>query len=153
MESPYGKGLTLLAGRLLEAERQAAWRWQGPAGSPEAVRDQQQNASNQYRQIHHQQWTDRGSAGDHTPQNSQYHAFINRAGKCSDPAVPEVVAGARGAQPVPFQWLEAQQRRRVAGCCSARQGPQLKAQRQEQKMLDDYAIPATLSPFWPVTSL
>ena len=71
------KGLTLLAGRLLEAEQQAALALAKAQQDLKLFMDQQ-NALNQYRQIYHQQWTDRGLQGITPQQNSQYHAFINK---------------------------------------------------------------------------
>ena len=56
------KGLLLLAERLAEAEQQCALALVKAQQDLKLFMDQQ-NALNQYRQIYHQQWTDRGLQG------------------------------------------------------------------------------------------
>ena len=71
------KGLLLLADRLVEAEQQCALALVKAQQDLKLFMDQQ-NALNQYRQIYHQQWTDRGLQGITAQQNTQYHAFISK---------------------------------------------------------------------------
>ena len=135
------KGLTLLAGRLLQAEQQAAMALAKAQQDLKLFMDQQ-NALNQYRQIYHQQWTDRGLQGITPQQNSQYHAFINKLENAATQQYEGVLQVREALAQCRAQWLEAQQRRKAVELLLEKQAgrAQLKAQRQEQKMLDDYAI-------------
>ena len=135
------KGLTLLAGRLLEAEQQAAMALAKAQQDLKLFMDQQ-NALNQYRQIYHQQWTDRGLQGITPQQNSQYHAFINKLENAATQQYEGVLQVREALAQCRAQWLEAQQRRKAVELLLEKQAgrAQPKAQRQEQKMLDDYAI-------------
>ena len=135
------KGLTLLAGRLLEAEQQAALALAKAQQDLKLFMDQQ-NALNQYRQIYHQQWTDRGLQGITPQQNSQYHAFINKLENAATQQYEGVLQVREALAQCRAQWLEAQQRRKAVELLLEKQAgrAQQKAQRQEQKMLDDYAI-------------
>ena len=71
------KGLVMLSERLLEAEQQAGLAL-AKAQQDLKIFMEQQEALNQYRQIYHQQWTDRGLQGIGAQQNAQYHAFISK---------------------------------------------------------------------------
>lgn len=135
------KGLTLLAGRLLEAEQQAALALAKAQQDLKLFMDQQ-NALNQYRQIYHQQWTDRGLQGITPQQNSQYHAFINKLENAATQQYQGVLQVREALAQCRIQWLEAQQRRKAVELLLEKKADKvrLKAQRQEQKMLDDYAI-------------
>ena len=78
------KGLMMLSERLVEAEQQAALAL-AKAQQDLKIFLEQQDALNQYRQIYHQQWTDRGLQGIGAQQNSQYHAFINKLEQAAKP--------------------------------------------------------------------
>ncbi|HGY5297926.1 TPA: flagellar export protein FliJ [Aeromonas salmonicida] len=112
------KGLVMLSERLLEAEQQAGLAL-AKAQQDLKIFMEQQEALNQYRQIYHQQWTDRGLQGIGAQQNAQYHAFISK-----------------------LEQAATQQRRKAVELLLAKQAgrEQQKAQRQEQKMLDEYAM-------------
>ena len=106
------KGLILLSERLVEAEQQCALAL-AKAQQDLKLFMEQQNALNQYRQIYHQQWTDRGLQGISPQQNAQYHAFINKLEQAATQQYEGGVAGAAGAGAAP---------RRVAGSPAAAQG-------------------------------
>ncbi|MEG0006468.1 MAG: flagellar export protein FliJ [Aeromonas sp.] len=135
------KGLELLSTRLLEAENQAA-RALAKAQQDLKLFMDQQNALNQYRQIYHQQWTDRGLQGISPQQNSQYHAFINKLENAATQQYEGVLQVREALAVCRTQWLEAQQRRKAVELLLEKKADKVrqKAQRQEQKMLDDYAI-------------
>ena len=134
------KGLTLLASRLEEAEQQAAMALAKAQQDLKLFMDQQ-NALNQYRQIYHQQWTERGLQ-DQPQQNSQYHAFINKLENAATQQYQGVLQVREALAECRTQWLEAQQRRKAVELLLEKKADKVrqKAQRQEQKMLDDYAI-------------
>lgn len=135
------KGLTLLASRLEEAEQQAAMALAKAQQDLKLFMDQQ-NALNQYRQIYHQQWTERGLQGISPQQNSQYHAFINKLENAATQQYQGVLQVREALAECRIQWLEAQQRRKAVELLLEKKADKVrqKAQRQEQKMLDDYAI-------------
>ncbi len=135
------KGLTLLASRLEEAEQQAAMALAKAQQDLKLFMDQQ-NALNQYRQIYHQQWTERGLQGISPQQNSQYHAFINKLENAATQQYQGVLQVREALAKCRTQWLEAQQRRKAVELLLEKKADKVrqKAQRQEQKMLDDYAI-------------
>ena len=135
------KGLELLATRLVEAENQAAMALAKAQQDLKLFMDQQE-ALNQYRQIYHQQWTDRGLQGISPQQNSQYHAFINKLENAATQQYEGVLQVREALAQCRIQWLEAQQRRKAVELLLEKKADKvrLKAQRQEQKMLDDYAI-------------
>ncbi|MGU5817763.1 flagellar export protein FliJ [Aeromonas caviae] len=135
------KGLTLLASRLEEAEQQAAMAL-AKAQQDLKLFMEQQEALNQYRQIYHQQWTDRGLQGISPQQNSQYHAFINKLENAATQQYQGVLQVREALAQCRTQWLEAQQRRKAVELLLEKKADKVrqKAQRQEQKMLDDYAI-------------
>lgn len=135
------KGLTLLASRLEEAEQQAAMALAKAQQDLKLFMDQQ-NALNQYRQIYHQQWTERGLQGISPQQNSQYHAFINKLENAATQQYEGVLQVREALAQCRAQWLEAQQRRKAVELLLEKKADKVrqKAQRQEQKMLDDYAI-------------
>lgn len=135
------KGLTLLASRLEEAEQQAAMALAKAQQDLKLFMDQQ-NALNQYRQIYHQQWTERGLQGISPQQNSQYHAFINKLENAATQQYQGVLQVREALAQCRAQWLEAQQRRKAVELLLEKKADKVrqKAQRQEQKMLDDYAI-------------
>ena len=124
------KGLTLLAGRLLEAEQQAAMALAKAQQDLKLFMDQQ-NALNQYRQIYHQQWTDRGLQGITPQQNSQYHAFINKLENAATQQYEGVLQVREALAQCRAQWLEAQQRRKAVELLLEKQAgrAQLKALR------------------------
>ncbi|MDX7611232.1 flagellar export protein FliJ [Aeromonas caviae] len=135
------KGLTLLASRLEEAEQQAAMALAKAQQDLKLFMDQQ-NALNQYRQIYHQQWTERGLQGISPQQNSQYHAFINKLENAATQQYQGVLQVREALAECRTQWLEAQQRRKAVELLLEKKADKVrqKAQRQEQKMLDDYTI-------------
>ncbi|MCH7370723.1 MULTISPECIES: flagellar export protein FliJ [Aeromonas] len=135
------KGLELLATRLVEAEQQAAMALAKAQQDLKLFMDQQE-ALNQYRQIYHQQWTDRGLQGITPQQNSQYHAFISKLENAATQQYQGVLQVREALALCRTQWLEAQQRRKAVELLLEKQAGRVrqKAQRQEQKMLDDYAI-------------
>lgn len=135
------KGLELLSTRLMEAEEQAAMALAKAQQDLKLFMDQQE-ALNQYRQIYHQQWTDRGLQGISPQQNSQYHAFINKLENAATQQYEGVLQVREALAQCRIQWLEAQQRRKAVELLLEKKADKvrLKAQRQEQKMLDDYAI-------------
>lgn len=135
------KGLTLLASRLEEAEQQAAMALAKAQQDLKLFMDQQK-ALNQYRQIYHQQWTERGLQGISPQQNSQYHAFINKLENAATQQYQGVLQVRDALAECRTQWLEAQQRRKAVELLLEKKADKVrqKAQRQEQKMLDDYAI-------------
>ncbi|MDK3164347.1 flagellar export protein FliJ [Aeromonas caviae] len=135
------KGLTLLASRLEEAEQQAAMALAKAQQDLKLFMDQQ-NALNQYRQIYHQQWTERGLQGISPQQNSQYHAFINKLENAAAQQYQGVLQVREALAECRTQWLEAQQRRKAVELLLEKKADKVrqKALRQEQKMLDDYAI-------------
>lgn len=135
------KGLELLSTRLMEAEDQAAMALAKAQQDLKLFMDQQE-ALNQYRQIYHQQWTDRGLQGISPQQNSQYHAFINKLENAATQQYEGVLQVREALAQCRIQWLEAQQRRKAVELLLEKKADKvrLKAQRQEQKMLDDYAI-------------
>ena len=134
------KGLTLLASRLEEAEQQAAMALAKAQQDLKLFMDQQ-NALNQYRQIYHQQWTERGLQGS-APAEQPVSRLHQQARKRGDPAVPRVLQVREALAECRTQWLEAQQRRKAVELLLEKKADKVrqKAQRQEQKMLDDYAI-------------
>ena len=135
------KGLTLLASRLEEAEQQAAMALAKAQQDLKLFMDQQ-NALNQYRQIYHQQWTERGLQGISPQQNSQYHAYIKKLENAATQQYQGVLQVREALAECRTQWLEAQQRRKAVELLLEKKADKVrqKAQRQEQKMLDDYAI-------------
>lgn len=135
------KGLVLLADRLVEAEQQCALALVKAQQDLKLFMDQQ-NALNQYRQIYHQQWTERGLQGISPQQNSQYHAFINKLENAATQQYQGVLQVREALAECRTQWLEAQQRRKAVELLLEKKADKVrqKAQRQEQKMLDDYAI-------------
>ena len=135
------KGLILLSERLVEAEQQCALAL-AKAQQDLKLFMEQQNALNQYRQIYHQQWTERGLQGISPQQNSQYHAFINKLENAATQQYQGVLQVREALAECRTQWLEAQQRRKAVELLLEKKADKVrqKAQRQEQKMLDDYAI-------------
>ena len=135
------KGLVMLSERLVEAEQQAALAL-AKAQQDLKIFMEQQDALNQYRQIYHQQWTDRGLQGIGAQQNSQYHAFINKLENAATQQYQGVLQVREALAQCRTQWLEAQQRRKAVELLLEKKADKVrqKAQRQEQKMLDDYTI-------------
>lgn len=135
------KGLVMLSERLVEAEQQAALAL-AKAQQDLKIFMEQQDALNQYRQIYHQQWTERGLQGISPQQNSQYHAFINKLENAATQQYQGVLQVREALAECRTQWLEAQQRRKAVELLLEKKADKVrqKAQRQEQKMLDDYAI-------------
>jgi flagellar FliJ protein len=82
------------------------------------------------------------SAGDQPQQNSQYHAFINKLENAATQQYQGVLQVREALAECRTQWLEAQQRRKAVELLLEKKADKVrqKAQRQEQKMLDDYAI-------------
>ena len=135
------KGLMMLSERLVEAEQQAALAL-AKAQQDLKIFLEQQDALNQYRQIYHQQWTDRGLQGIGAQQNSQYHAFINKLEQAATQQYEGVLQVRQALEQRREEWLAAQQRRKAVELLLEKQASreQQKAQRQEQKMLDEYAM-------------
>ncbi|EQB2597938.1 flagellar export protein FliJ [Aeromonas salmonicida] len=135
------KGLVMLSERLLEVEQQAGLAL-AKAQQDLKIFMEQQEALNQYRQIYHQQWTDRGLQGIGAQQNAQYHAFISKLEQAATQQYEGVRQVRQALELRRQEWLSAQQRRKAVELLLAKQAgrEQQKAQRQEQKMLDEYAM-------------
>ncbi|PJG60612.1 flagellar export protein FliJ [Aeromonas cavernicola] len=135
------KGLILLADRLVEAEQQCALALAKAQQDLQLFMEQQQ-ALNQYRQIYHQQWTDRGLQGINAQQNSQFHAFINKLELAATQQYEGVLQVRQALELRRQEWLAAQQRRKAVALLLEKQASRAQqvALRQEQKMLDEYAI-------------
>lgn len=91
---------------------------------------------------HHQQWTDCGLQGISPQQNTQYHAFINKLEQAATQQYEGVLQVRQALEQRREEWLAAQQRRKAVELLLEKQASreQQKAQRQEQKMLDEYAM-------------
>ncbi|EOD55320.1 flagellar export protein FliJ [Aeromonas molluscorum] len=135
------KGLVLLAERLLVAEQQAALSL-AKAQQDLKLYQQQQDALNQYRQVYHQQWTDRGLQGIPAQQNAQYHAFISKLEQAATQQYEGVLQIREVLTQRREEWLAAQQRRKAVALLLDKQAvrAQQQAQRQEQKMLDEFSL-------------
>ncbi len=81
-------------------------------------------------------------AGDFTQQNTQYHAFINKLEQAATQQYEGVLQVRQALEQRREEWLAAQQRRKAVELLLEKQASreQQKAQRQEQKMLDEYAM-------------
>lgn len=135
------KGLSLLAKRLAQAEQQAALALTKAQQDMKLFMDQQE-ALNQYRQTYHQQWTERGLRGISPQQNSQYHAFINKLEKAATQQHEGVVQVREALALRRAEWQAARQRRKAVELLLGKQVDKAreKAERQEQKMLDDHSL-------------
>ena len=137
------KGLVLLAERLLVAEQQAALAL-AKAQQDLKLYQQQQDALNQYRQVYHQQWTDLTILVEGIPaqQNAQYHAFISKLELAATQQFEGVLQIREVLSQRREEWLGAQQRRKAVALLLDKQAvrAQQQAQRQEQKMLDEFSL-------------
>ena len=114
------KGLVMLSERLVEAEQQAALAL-AKAQQDLKIFMEQQEALNQYRQIYHQQWTDRGLQGIAAQQNAQYHAFINKLEQAATQQYEGVLQVRQALALRREEWLAAQQRRKAVELLLAKQ--------------------------------
>jgi len=135
------KGLQLLSQQLIEAEQQCALALAKAQQDLKLFLDQQ-NALNEYRQVYHQQWTECGLQGISPQQNSQYHAFINKLEQAADQQYQGVLQVRQALVQRREEWLAARQRREAVALLLAKQASRArqKAARQEQQMLDEYAM-------------
>lgn len=101
----------------------------------------QLEALNQYRENYSGQLTERGSLGLTSFQFGHYQAFINKL----DHAAQQQLQGLRQVRQVTekrrLEWLEIQQQRKALETLQSRKAAKeaLKAARQEQKLLDEFA--------------
>ena len=134
------KAIELLIERLLEAEDRAA-RAMSMARQDQQRYEAQLEALNQYRENYSGQLTERGSLGLTSFQFGHYQAFINKL----DHAAQQQLQGLRQVRQVTEkrrqEWLEIQQQRKALETLQSRQAAKeaLKAARQEQKLLDEFA--------------
>ncbi len=134
------KAIELLIERLLEAEDRAA-RAMSMARQDQQRYEAQLEALNQYRENYSGQLTERGSLGLTSFQFGHYQAFINKL----DHAAQQQLQGLRQVRQVTEkrrqEWLEIQQQRKALETLQSRKAAKeaLKAARQEQKLLDEFA--------------
>ena len=134
------KAIQLLIERLLEAEDRAA-RAMAMARQDQQRYESQLEALNQYRENYSGQLTERGSLGLTSFQFGHYQAFINKL----DHAAQQQLQGLRQVRQVTekrrLEWLEIQQQRKALETLQSRKAAKeaLKAARQEQKLLDEFA--------------
>ena len=134
------KAIELLIERLLEAEDRAA-RAMSMARQDQQRYEAQLEALNQYRENYSGQLTERGSLGLTNFQFGHYQAFINKL----DHAAQQQLQGLRQVRQVTEkrrqEWLEIQQQRKALETLQSRKAAKeaLKAARQEQKLLDEFA--------------
>jgi len=134
------KAIQLLIERLLEAEDRAA-RAMSMARQDQQRYEAQLEALNQYRENYSGQLTERGSLGLTSFQFGHYQAFINKL----DHAAQQQLQGLRQVRQVTEkrrqEWLEIQQQRKALETLQSRKAAKeaLKAARQEQKLLDEFA--------------
>ncbi|MEZ7862520.1 MAG: flagellar export protein FliJ [Aeromonadaceae bacterium] len=134
------KAIELLIERLLEAEDRAA-RAMSMARQDQQRYEAQLEALNQYRENYSGQLTERGSLGLTSFQFGHYQAFINKL----DHAAQQQLQGLRQVRQVTekrrLEWLEIQQQRKALETLQSRKAAKeaLKAARQEQKLLDEFA--------------
>jgi len=134
------KAIQLLIERLLEAEDRAA-RAMAMARQDQQRYESQLEALNQYRENYSGQLTERGSLGLTSFQFGHYQAFINKL----DHAAQQQLQGLRQVRQVTEkrrqEWLEIQQQRKALETLQSRKAAKeaLKAARQEQKLLDEFA--------------
>ena len=134
------KAIQLLIERLLEAEDRAA-RARAMARQDQQRYESQLEALNQYRENYSGQLTDRGSQGLTSFQFGHYQAFINKL----DHAAQQQLQGLRQVRQVTEkrrqEWLDIQQQRKALETLQSRKAAKeaLKAARQEQKLLDEFA--------------
>ncbi|MGN5001025.1 flagellar export protein FliJ [Aeromonas sp. 80P] len=134
------KGLMMLSERLVEAEQQAA------LALAKAQQDLKSSWSSRMRSTSTARSTTSSGPtavcrGSGAQQNSQYHAFINKLEQAATQQYEGVLQVRQALELRREEWLAAQQRRKAVELLLAKQAgrEQLKAQRQEQKMLDEYA--------------
>ena len=134
------KAIQLLIERLLQAEDRAA-RAMAMARQDQQRYESQLEALNQYRENYSGQLTDRGSQGLTSFQFGHYQAFINKL----DHAAQQQLQGLRQVRQVTEkrrqEWLDIQQQRKALETLQSRKAAKeaLKAARQEQKLLDEFA--------------
>ncbi len=134
------KAIELFIERLLEAEDRAA-RAMSMARQDQQRYEAQLEALNQYRENYSGQLTERGSLGLTSFQFGHYQAFINKL----DHAAQQQLQGLRQVRQVTekrrLEWLEIQQQRKALETLQSRKAAKeaLKAARQEQKLLDEFA--------------
>ncbi|MDO2947278.1 flagellar export protein FliJ [Aeromonas simiae] len=134
------KGLQLLAGQLAEAEQRCAMAL-AKARQDLKLFMEQQEALSHYRQIYQQQWTERGLQGIAAQQNVQYQAFINKLQLAAEQQYEGVLQVRQAVEQRKQEWLATQQKRKAVELLLAKQAERArqKAERQEQKMLDEFA--------------
>lgn len=135
------KGLALLAQQLAQTEQQCAQAL-AKAQQDLALYMDQQAALNQYRQIYHQQWTDKGLIGISPAQNSQYHSFINKLEQAATQQYEGVLQVKQALELRKQAWLAASARRKAIELLLQKQAQreQLKQAKTEQKQQDEWVM-------------
>ncbi|ENY71230.1 flagellar export protein FliJ [Aeromonas diversa] len=134
------KGLELLSEQLAEAEHRCAMAL-AKARQDLQLFMEQYDALGNYRQIYQQQWTERGQQGIAAQQNVQYQAFINKLQIAAEQQYEGVLQVRQVMEQRKQEWLAMQQRRKAVELLLEKKAlrERQKADRQEQKMLDEFA--------------
>ncbi|ALP42843.1 flagellar export protein FliJ [Aeromonas schubertii] len=134
------KGLELLSEQLAEAEHRCAMAL-AKARQDLKLFMEQYDALGNYRQIYLQQWTERGLEGMAAQQNVQYQAFINKLQLAAEQQYEGVLQVRQVVEQRKQEWLAMQQRRKAVALLLEKKAlrERQKAERQEQKMLDEFA--------------
>ncbi|MFR9718041.1 flagellar export protein FliJ [Aeromonas diversa] len=134
------KGLELLSEQLAEAEHRCAMAL-AKARQDLQLFMEQYDALGNYRQIYQQQWTERGQQGIAAQQNVQYQAFINKLQIAAEQQYEGVLQVKQVMEQRKQEWLAMQQRRKAVELLLEKKAlrERQKADRQEQKMLDEFA--------------
>lgn len=134
------KGLELLARQLVEAEQRSAMAL-AKARQDLKLSMEQQEALCNYRQIYQQQWTDLAREGIKAQQNVQYQAFINKLQLAAEQQHQGVLQVRQAVEQSKQTWLAMQQKRKAVELLLEKKAERArhKAERQEQKMLDEFA--------------
>ena len=134
------KAIQLLIERLLEAEDRAA-RAMSMARQDQQRYEAQLEALNQYRENYSGQLTERGSLGLTSFQFGHYQAFINKLDHAAQQQLQRLRQVRQVTEKRRQEWLEIQQQRKALETLQSRKAAKeaLKAARQEQKLLDEFA--------------
>jgi flagellar FliJ protein len=133
------KGLELLSQQLVDAEQRCAM------ALAKARQDLKlfMEALNHYREVYLQQWTERGLQGElNAQQNGHYHSFINKLQSAAQQQYEGVLQVRQAVELRKQEWLAMQQRRKAVELLLEKKAERArqKADRQEQKMLDEFAM-------------
>lgn len=136
------KGLELLSQQLVDAEQRCAMAL-AKARQDLKLFMEQQEALNHYREVYLQQWTERGLQGElNAQQNGHYHSFINKLQSAAQQQYEGVLQVRQAVELRKQEWLAMQQRRKAVELLLEKKAERArhKADRQEQKMLDEFAM-------------